>query len=590
MIREGKSWDIRTIHLYFKSVFSWIYGEANFRFIYKEAKINYSYKIPFSQINSCVVTTNPFQGVADLDVLIAQSDDEIKERYESKKLKEKIKTISKLKKPPTLKFKKTFRTKEEMESQTKERKENQADWDDYYRALANLEDTKEATLHEMKLYLGESAKPKIQLMSNLFGAYHRSRSMREYHSVTYRPFSNLDPTPYDVCNLFTGFPLAKYRNKMDITKTLVWKWLFVAVCDRRKHKIDYMLNYFAMKLQCPVKKIQKILILYGTTGVGKTSARYFIQAIFSKESVRFCENMAQFEDKFNSLSLGKLFCIVDDVEKLTKQQSESLKSKTTNDTFQYRKMRCDPIEMPSYEDLITTSNSDNPHIAHNNRRSELIVMNPELKAGPNQTFEWSALYEELGNNQIMGAWFEFLATRDISKVVFNNQYRFSETEIVRQKLTSLPSSQQFLFEFFAKHKFWIHHDYNYKQLRVLFRCSTTKLLERKIIVQTRLFYDWYYLWVTKSGRKCKTQYQNFYASLKEFGLTPTRCSFEKDRYTVIELIPSELKKGISDFLKIPIETIHFDWHHLNIAPDTWVRLTKGDEELLTKHKTHLQFK
>ena len=103
----------------------------------------------------------------------------------------------------------------------------------------------------------------------------------------------------------------------------------------------------------------------------------------------------------------------------------------------------DPVEMPSYEDLICTSNNRTPYIGHNDRRTELIVMNESLKAGSPtvpQGFSWTQFYAELENIEVMGAWFQFLANRDLSDVVFNEEYRFSEDALQMNKLESLFSA------------------------------------------------------------------------------------------------------------------------------------------------------
>ena len=565
-LKNKGTWKTSEIFDYFQSVFCWIKGDANFRFIYREQKINHSYRVPFKQVNICVISEFPFSGVADQDVLVEQTRGEL------------LHKLRKIKAPKKFKPQVT-KTVADLARQNKLQAKHDQQMKRFNQAQELITLDEDASEDEMKKCLGKAGGPQITQMFLLFKAYHTGRYLREYDSFTYKPFTTKDNTPSDVYNIFPGFPLEKYKNsKIDIKSTCIWTWLHVAISDRREHKLKYILDYFASKLQCPLKKIKKFLCLYGEkTGTGKTSIRFFTQALTSPQSVRFCENMRQFQDKFNALSLGRLFCVVDDIESWTKTQTDELKSKITNDTFQYRKMRMDPVEMPSYEDLICTSNNRTPYIGHNDRRTELIVMNESLKAGSPtvpRDFSWKKFYAELENVEVMGAWFKFLAERDISGVVFNEEYRFSEDALQTNKLESLGSAQRFCIEFFEREHFYEHPKYSHDKLKLLMRCKESD--ERVISVATSMLFDWYSNWVKTSGRQCCRNKRNFMAELASIGLKPCRMMVGGTRYTVIHFCQHTVKKGISNHLDIPEEFVVLDWHHLNMNADRWKALCNGD--------------
>ena len=90
-LKRNGTWKLEEIHEFFRCVFYWIKGGANFRFIYREHKMNHKYKIPFKQVNICVIAEHPFSGVADQDVLVEQTHGELLQRLTKLKAPKKFK-------------------------------------------------------------------------------------------------------------------------------------------------------------------------------------------------------------------------------------------------------------------------------------------------------------------------------------------------------------------------------------------------------------------------------------------------------------------------------------------------------------------
>ena len=566
-LAEGGIWTLGVIHRFFQDVFIWVFGDASFRFIYKEQKICRSYNEEFMQINTCVVTDSPFLGIANLTINCNQSRQSL------------VKKLQKLKKPKPVELPEASTPRLCKLRAKLEDKINQAN-DRYKQAQVLLALEEDADLYDIRQCLGDAASPITRNIHDIFMDYHKGRYMRSYHSFTYKPFTGIDRTPPDVYNIFAGFPLEKYRNRnIDIKKTNIYVWLWYAIANQRQWKLDYILNYFAWKLQCPGKKIKKFLLIYGDKcGTGKTTIRYFLQALYSVEAVRFCENTKQYEDRFNSLSLGRMFVIIDDIEKWSKAQVNNLKSKITSDTFEYRKMRMDAVVMPSFEDLICTSNNEDTYIGHNDRRSELIVINPCLKAtSPNvpSGFSWNKFYEELEDVHVMGAWFEYLATRDISQVTFNEGYRFSEEALFTQKLKSLHTSQQFLVEYFEKSQFWLTRETSPLELSHLMRCKSINGV-KTMWIDTKVLYSWYQTWVLQSGRKVKCHSRHFQNQLADIGILAKRISWKGGRCTAYKIDSVGVIQGISRRYEIPPTMIDLKWSHLTMLEENWALLESGN--------------
>ena len=86
----------------------------------------------------------------------------------------------------------------------------------------------------------------------------------------------------------------------------------------------------------------------------------FLKALYDNKSVLCVNRIKDFVGTYTSQQAGKLFCCIDDIEKWTKAESGQLKSRISEDTFQYRAMYQDPVTMRCYLDLVCTSNSRNP--------------------------------------------------------------------------------------------------------------------------------------------------------------------------------------------------------------------------------------
>ncbi|MEE3193903.1 MAG: primase-helicase family protein, partial [Candidatus Poribacteria bacterium] len=366
--------------------------------------------------------------------------------------------------------------------------------------------------------------PTRKFMGKLWKSFHGDRNLKEYHSYKYTPYLTVNPVFKDQLNCFTGFSLQHYRNTtVDITRTNIYKWLWVAWCNREEHKLNWMFNYFAHKLQKAHLKVKHMIVVYGTkTGTGKTTIRNFLTKLFD-QAVFFVDSIKEFTGEFTGQQFGKLFCIIDDVEKWNKTASAKLKTRITSNTYTHRVMYSDPIEMDCYLDLICTSNSRTPvFIGPDDRRTELVVINEELKAyDALSTKFWTELYAEFNNNEIMGAFFEVFATRDISDVVFNERYRFSEQALAEQKKENMRSAFHFLRDYFTTNDCIFHRDIQYAHPKLFqFMVFKDTIQEGRHMVVTckRLFQAFYTRWVKLTNQTNVLKERSFINDLKDLGV------------------------------------------------------------------------
>jgi hypothetical protein len=223
--------------------------------------------------------------------------------------------------------------------------------------------------------------------------------------------------------------------------------------------------------------------------------------------------------------------------------------------------------MPSYLDLITSSNSRTPtFIGRDDRRTELIEINPELKGN---TKFWTELYAEFDNKQVMGSWFEFLASRDLQGVVFDENYRFSEEGLAQQKMLSLISAFRFLVDYFSRDDF-LFHRYAQHENPKLFEHVEFSIVkgERTITIKKELLYSYMYLrWVKLTSEVNRRKYNNFYTDLKDIGFNVGRYVLAGERTSAIRMSQSKLKEGLGEYLNIKPEKIDVCWQISN--PEMW---------------------
>jgi len=526
---------------FYSDVIQYTWGNGQTRFVYKETHEIRDYDRPIQVVNVCVTTKNPFNEFSDRIVKCNLSTKEL------------IAQISKELKKPT---KPKEATAEEADEYNKELVF-------YKKTTALIKKTRKKPVEEnikalnaaLKEILGSEASKEHQL-SALFKKFHQQGRLDRYYDFTCVPYSlHGDPTAKHTLNVFTGFPLAKVNDytQVDVMKTSIWKWIWIVWANRTQYKMDWLLNAIATKLQRPHEKLNKFIVAYSEkTGSGKTTMRFFLQALTGIDTVFFCESMKNLTGDFTSQQLGKQWCIIDDIEKFSKSQSGSLKQRITSNTFSYRKMYSDPIQLPCYMDLIASSNSRTPvFIDTDDRRSELVECNPELKG---QKDFWDAVYSEFKTTDVMKSWYTFLLERDLTGISFNEHYRFSDDAIAIQKVANLRSAYRFLLSYFERTD-WMHETYDSEQVQASIKFVTSDKGQCIIITTTKL-YEFYRRWHKLSGERNCLKMTTLYQEMENVGIKRVRHKINGERKRVFVLNQQEVISKIAT--NISVDESRFD--------------------------------
>ncbi len=424
--------------------------------------------------------------------------------------------------------------------------------------------------------------PQQTSLGYIFKQYHQSCKLKKYHSYTFRPYLDKDPSRADRLNCFSGFTLQHFRNTdVDIRTTNIFKWLHVAWCNREKHKLDFLLNLIAHKVQFPDIKVKRNIVAYSyTTGSGKTTIRNFLEALFDG-MVLFYEQLQLMFDKFNGDQFGKLFCVIDDIEKATKRESNNLKARITATSFRHRVMYQDARSMPCYMDLICTSNEANPvFVDGNDRRTELVVINDELSS--DGSF-WKKLYKEFDDSTIMGAWFEMLASRDLQHVNFaDKNYRFSNRALEDQKKMSLTCTIRFLIDFFADDDCMTSQKLRIRVPELYSFCQFRKSAhDLHLVIAVKKLWNVFEHWQSESGDRAKINQRKFISELKTMNSSDPNMPKLVSRYKTQPGMRSNnvavwiSRRVLEDAIRRKLNISHFEFEDFFIHKKSWSTLSQN---------------
>ena len=534
-LTERKVWTYEEIYAYFNSVYGYTFGEGKTTFLYRERRDKWFGKVLRKIIVFVATKHMPFGD--------ASSDIEIECEPALKSWRGALKKIIKKKYSS---YEEEVRTKRAQQLLTSE----------------NHNDLKEfLTAEEMPL-------PEKRGLGLLFlKAKKTGHIKKRFHGFTFIPYLTPDKnncTP-DTYNIFKGFEMQQFRNtEVDLKATKVWRWIWEAICDKNEYKLKFFLTYLAVKLQQPHRKVNKFLILFARiTGCGKTSIAKFLTKLFGQDYVLMVQSISEFLSENNCFLLGKLFVIIDDIEKATKTVSDSLKSRISEPTFTMKKLYEDRKTMATYADLITTSNSRTPvFIDSNDRRSELIAINTCLE--PLGTTFWNGFYKELEDPHIMGAFFEFLATFPIELDVRSKKNRFDVGQLNTQKLKSMRTTHRWLVNFFQEEScFESTYTKNYvgDYLRPVGFTLTDK--QRFCNLSVDRAFSYLQHWSREQGCKLSISMKTFLEDLKDVGIEKQRLQISKQgdkkpfRGWGIKLCEPFVRKSMMKHLQV--EKLNFKW-------------------------------
>ena len=289
--------------------------------------------------------------------------------------------------------------------------------------------------------------------------------------VSYRSVETLPPPlhcPKNVLNLWDGYPIEKIPLDEDADDSEILK-LIKSVCNHDEKVIDYLLNWFAHKVQYPGKKTMVCIIFYSNEeGTGKTSVAEGIMKAFlmdkSNEFLLPTSTIDSITGKF-SVAGEQILCVINEANLAdTHKVLNPLKTFITDSSFRKEIKGVMSETVPNISELIATTNNANAFkLGQHDRRFQVIE--PD-SSNVNDPAFFKPIHKALNDVRIMRKFFERLKNRDISD--FNASTDRVMTDIQKEfKVNSLSNIQEFFIDLYED------NDFNREELM-----DTNQLYER----------------------------------------------------------------------------------------------------------------
>jgi len=194
-----------------------------------------------------------------------------------------------------------------------------------------------------------------------------------------------------------------------------------ASCET-KLEADYLLDWFAFKIQYPEQMIGTMVILSGRQGCGKTIVCDIVREIMGRHNA-VKMGMDQLTSQFNSQYANKLLIDVEEYNpgnsKMLKDLREKVKNLVTSETMLVNSKGLPAYENPAFHSIVATTNSKTPEdISFDNRRMTFLRFdNPNLKTAGRLISDndyFAPLYQLKGNPVALAGLCHWMANRNIN--------------------------------------------------------------------------------------------------------------------------------------------------------------------------------
>ena len=357
--------------------------------------------------------------------------------------------------------------------------------------------------------------------------------------ITY-PFFGENPIEPGSLNIWRQPDLYFYKavRVVDWTKHAIFEHLKVVMCKNDDYKFKYLQTYIALKIQQPGRRVEKCLnIVNDTTGCGKTSFFHLMTALLGNDMTFELTDIKQLNDKFNAHLLGKLLILVDDIDKLTKSQQDTLKTVTTQKNMKIERKGIDSVKEKCFFDTITTCNNpDDFWISKEDRRNEIIHVSDVRKQNDKNKPFWDEFYTGLLDLDVMKPAFVHFSNFPIELDIRSKACRFDQQFLDRRICDSLPSSIEFIRNLFENVDFirWT-------------ACETHVFGRGYIWISPGYLYKVFTEYLNNVGSRLRPQQKKFISTLAKLGIVVQRRRCKEvfsGQFRCLELSPRTIQDAL----------------------------------------------
>ena len=138
--------------------------------------------------------------------------------------------------------------------------------------------------------------------------------------------------------------------------------------------VQYIIAYFANRLQNPASRNKVCIVLYGEEGDGKNRLYDIFKNIFGETYFTELESAKQMFGAHSCIEKEKLFVCVNEAKgKDNYENSDILKARITTDTLMINPKGIQEFKIENYCDYIMTTNNANAVNIHDKSRRFLLV-------------------------------------------------------------------------------------------------------------------------------------------------------------------------------------------------------------------------
>jgi len=229
-------------------------------------------------------------------------------------------------------------------------------------------------------------------------------------------------------------------NDFDITKTPLEKddgEIINRFLDYMKNLFDdenvvnYIIAYFANRIQNPANRNMVCIILYGEEGDGKNRLFDIFKNIIGDKYYTELENAKQMFGSHSCVEKEKLFICVNEAKgKDNYENSETLKARITTDKLLINPKGIQEFKIDNFCDYIMTTNNANAVNLHDKSRRYLYVETTSFYSRNSEFFNKLSI-DIVENPKALRIIYEYLKTFDIKSIIpsGNFQNHIPETEI-----------------------------------------------------------------------------------------------------------------------------------------------------------------
>jgi hypothetical protein len=269
---------------------------------------------------------------------------------------------------------------------------------------------------------------------SIFDKWMTDTTAREYETVEFIPYGQMNPTPSHVYNTFEHFEVnsPKHQDEYETVNTDNFDELINNLSNDNSEIAEYLMNYIAHMFQYPNINPQKIIVLKGWTGTGKDSLFITLQKLMGQSYVSTTSDLEKIFGSFNDILSCKLGLFLNEMEGSSGiRYKDRLKALSTVDSHNINAKHEKVIHQKNYSRLFINSNNDGcVNVDVNDRR--YIIVSTGFKLVGNTKF-WTKYYNNLDSIDWKKSLYAKLMNIDLTDFNVKDVPYNKEYDVMREK-------------------------------------------------------------------------------------------------------------------------------------------------------------